>query len=91
MELKIDSAGSGWTNALDIGGGHVVVSLTDDSKLYVESPVSGSALSTSISDVTIGTGTFHKVEITQSLIVDQVSRLAQCSSRTGVVSSIFTS
>ena len=73
MELKIDSVGSQYNNALDIENRHVSLWLSTDSKLMIDSKVSGASLKVYISDISVGSGTFYKLEISQSLIIDKVT------------------
>ena len=70
LEFKADSIGGQWYNILEIGDREVGVWLDQNSKVFVESKVSGSGLQTRING--ISTGTWYKLEITQSLIEDKV-------------------
>ena len=70
LEFKADSAGSNDENIIEIGNRHVAIWLKANSKVRVESKVSGSALATTMGG--FSAGTFHKVEVTQSLLVDKV-------------------
>ena len=71
FEFKADSTGGQNDNIIDIGNGKVAVWMDfANTKVIVESPVSGSALKTKMNGFTLGN--FHEVEVTQSLIVDKV-------------------
>ena len=65
--------GSNNDNIIEIGNRHVGIWMDSNSKVFVESKVSGSALQTRMGG--FSTGTWHKVEVTQSLIVDKVSNI----------------
>ena len=72
LELRIDSVGSQFNNALDIQNRHFSLWLSTDSKLMIDSKVSGASQKVYIEDINVGSGTFYKLEITQSLIIDKV-------------------
>ena len=59
-------------NALDIQNRHFSLWLSTDSKLMIDSKVSGASQKVYIEDINVGSGTFYKLEITQSLIIDKV-------------------
>ena len=73
LEFKADSVGANYDNVIQIGNRHVGIWMDPNSEVYVEALVSGAAKNTIISDFTLGT--FHKIEISQSLIVDKVLEL----------------
>ena len=70
LEFKADSVGANYDNAIEIGNRHIGVWMDPNAQVYVASQVSGAELATVISDFTLGT--FHTLEVTQSLIADKV-------------------
>ena len=75
LEFKANTVGDKWYNILEIGDrpGVVGVWLDTSSKVFVASKVSGSEKQTRTG--AISTGTWYKLEVTQSLLVDKVNIL----------------
>ena len=73
LEFKANTVGDKWYNILEIGDrpGVVGVWLDTSSKVFVASKVSGSEKQTRTG--AISTGTWYKLEVTQSLLVDKVN------------------
>ena len=73
LEFQANTVGDKWYNILEIGARPGVMGawLDTNSKVFLASKVSGSEQQ--IRTGAISTGTWYKLEVTQSLLVDKVS------------------